>query len=512
MNGLLGLNCRVLGVSRDQILSAVRQIGCAWVLVQDDPDLVAPLKAMGVKTIYRQSGDETLSLDPATFVQTRAEKNADYVYCTNELDPTPELLDWTRKAIDYADQRNIKLCLFNFATGRTAAQWDSCRAMALRGVSGGHAIGLHAYLHNAPDQDVQWQALKHSIGGLWLVTEYAFYIDAYHGWRGVLSPAQYGAFFDSKLALFQHEQMPVLVFSGDNWPANTQGKASGFGVLDNAAMVSQIARMNAQFSWSVPVTQPPVIQIPPVLGEGLAATVSATAGLRQHSAPSVTAPTLRTLPYRAALTEYPSTLVQESINPFVYVVDSAGNNGWVSQTYLTPVEQETNVVLIPRVPYSSEFGWESGWTALCGETSLYMLLEYDRLLKNVLLPPEITPLSIALYLGKGAKDFTSLEELEKAGLAYGMDTHVEKHRLEDLLQEIDAGRPVTVLLDYSKLPTRWDQKFAGNHILVVCGYSDQSILCLDPDAASPAGQPIHYPRNDFAAAWGAMGNTALILA
>jgi hypothetical protein len=40
MNGLLGLNVRTLGTSRDTIMSAARQIGGAFLLIQDDPDLV----------------------------------------------------------------------------------------------------------------------------------------------------------------------------------------------------------------------------------------------------------------------------------------------------------------------------------------------------------------------------------------------------------------------------------------------------------------------------------------
>lgn len=63
-NGLLGLNVRTLGVSRDQVMSAARQIGGAFILIQDDPDLVTQAKAAGLRTIYRQSGDETLSTPP----------------------------------------------------------------------------------------------------------------------------------------------------------------------------------------------------------------------------------------------------------------------------------------------------------------------------------------------------------------------------------------------------------------------------------------------------------------
>lgn len=242
MNGLLGLNVRTLGVSRDQIMSAARPLGGAWMLIQDDPELVTQAKAAGFKTIYRQSGDETLSLDPATFVQTRAEKGADFVHLTNELDPTPEQLDWTRKAIDYATPRGIKLVIHNYSTGRSLLQWRDAATVCRLAVLQGHAIGLHVYRHSATNAVDKWLNLKHELGGLWLVTEYAFLVDPYHGWRGVLSPAQYGAFFDATLPLFEREQMPLLLFSGDPWPTNNEGKASGFGVLDNGDVLKEIDR------------------------------------------------------------------------------------------------------------------------------------------------------------------------------------------------------------------------------------------------------------------------------
>ncbi len=80
-----------------------------------------------------------------------------------------------------------------------------------------------------------------------------------------------------------------------------------------------------------------------------------------------------------------------------------------------------------------------------------------------------------------------------------------------LTSVVGSNRPVICLIDYSKLPTRWDQGFSGGHILVVSGYSDQSIITHDPDANGNAGAYIAYPKADFLAAWAAMGNTALVL-
>lgn len=295
-----------------------------------------------------------------------------------------------------------------------------------------------------------------------------------------------------------------------------------FDISEDQGVQDEIVKFNQE---SVPVT--PVIQIPPNEGIGVPSTVIET-GIRLRPTPDLSATAIRSLLRNEQVVVYPGGAVSLSGYPFHFLRDRDGKAlGWASiadkggavwiQANEAPVDPSR--VVIENIPYSSEFGWETGWTALCGETSLYMLLEYDRLLDKVLLPPEITPHSIALYLGKGAKDFTNLTELQKAATAYGLATRVittapgvEMKALQAYIN-IPIMHPMIVLLDYSKLPTRWDKKFGGGHILVVVGYSDQSIVVHDPDSPDAAhGQYISYPRADFAAAWSAMGNTALVLA
>lgn len=358
MNGLLSLNCRTLGVSRDQLIAAALHIGGGWMLIQDDPALVIQAKAAGLRTIYRQSGDETLATPPDVFVQTRAEKGADYVYLTNELDPTPELLDWTRRAIDYATAIRQKLCIFNFSTDRQPSQWAVAHDVAAYAVARGHAIGCHVYQRSGQRGDsYHWLDLKHSIGGLWLVTEYAFYVDAYHGYRGVLSPQQYGAFFDATLPLFRDERMPVFCFSAECWPANDQGKASGFGVADNSAVLDEMARVNQKYVWTgvPPVTQPPQIQVPADPGAPVPSTVIES-GVRFRAAPSLAAPELRKLALNERVAAYPATRTNVSGYPFEFM-ETASGEGWASVAnlngdwWIKPDDQPTFRLHPPFMPY-----------------------------------------------------------------------------------------------------------------------------------------------------------------
>jgi murein DD-endopeptidase MepM/ murein hydrolase activator NlpD len=195
----------------------------------------------------------------------------------------------------------------------------------------GHAIGLHAYLRSADDTaaTLQWLALKRELGGLWLVTEYAFYVDAYHGWRTQLSPWQYGAFLDKTLPLFQREQMPVLLFSGDNWPMNAQGQATGFGVLDSADMLTELARVNRSYKWNGLTVTPTEPNIPAAPGTATVKRVHATTlGLRTDH--NTSAALIRRLDNDEQVAVYLDTATG-LINGYSWVyIETSRDKGWAA--------------------------------------------------------------------------------------------------------------------------------------------------------------------------------------
>lgn len=326
-DGLLGLNCRVLGTSRDIILSGASAIGGAWMLIQDDPALVPMAKAAGFTTLYRQSGDENLSLDAAAFVKTRAEKGASYVYGLNEQDPTPEVLAYTMAQIQAADALGVKLVIGNFATDRSIHQWSDAADVCRYAVEHGHAIGVHSYRKSVSSGADTWWTLKQALGGLWIVTEYGFYVDAYHGWRGVLGPSDYSDFLRGTLSLFEREHMPVLLFSGDNWPASDQGKASGFGVLDNAEMISQLTKVNQEFD----LMEPEPVPIPAPVTGGVRASLSSLPGdfVNIRAQPSTGGADVGDL-HKGDVGVYYPDYVPTGAAGWVYVAPEGKNAGWVS--------------------------------------------------------------------------------------------------------------------------------------------------------------------------------------
>lgn len=334
MNSILGFNVRTLGVSRDMIASAAFALGGKYILVQDDPDMAARAASMGMKVIYRQSGDETLSLDPASFVAERA-KNAPaaaYIHTTNELDSTPELLAWTMEAMRYADNIGRKVVILNYSTHRTADQWNASSGVINHAVRMGHGTGVHLYSTRTSDpQALTWQALKKTIGGTWLVTEFGFAWDAHHGWRGSLTEAQYADFCRAWLPTFAAENMPVLLFSYDHWTANDAGKAHGFGVNDAPEFINAAAALNKQY----PITEgTPVPPVTPT-GNPVAMRVTATAGLKLRAVPNGE-PVLYTMPYNLTVTGYPDTKQRAGSFQWI-VVDANGTRGWAAATYLQAV-------------------------------------------------------------------------------------------------------------------------------------------------------------------------------
>lgn len=493
MNGLLGLNCRVLGVSRDMIMSAVRQIGGVWMLVHDDPELVTLAKAAGIRTIYRQSGDETLATPPDVFVQTRAEKQADLVYLTNELDPTPELLDWTRRAIDYATPRGIKLCIFNFATDRSASQWASCRSVAAQAISGRHAIGCHVYQRTPdPNGSFNFLELKRELGGLWLTTEYAFYVDAYHGWRGVLSPAQYGAFLDATLPLFQREQMPVLLFSGDNWPANAQGKASGFGVLDNAAMVSELARVNKTFTWSGTVTQSAAPDRT-TLGDPVLATVTSTAAniVNIRADTSTSAAILATFKTGDTITLRPTPT--SAINGWNWYAVEVPVVGWSASVFKWVAGAADQPIVKLSIPFVSQSGIGANKTNEdCGAACAVSKARYRYQRAGFADPVNFTVDDFAMKTRLATAD-NGLTPPEVAALLTGYGVRAVARRpllLSDLITALEADDPPIILVNYKWLNPNHPADLG--HFVIVYAYGENGFWYNDPYLLG-AGQ---YVTND----------------
>lgn len=487
-------------------VSAVRKTDCAFVLVQDDPTLAAQVKADGFGVIYRQSGDDAngnpIMQDPGAFVAKRAQNapTADFLHLTNELDvPTLALLSWTRAAMQYADRIGRKVCLFNFSTNRDASTWTVCEPLIREAVAHGHAIGLHAYFDTDPQHDAgawSWQELKHRIGGLWIVTEFAYIRDIRDGgkgWRAALTEKGYSAFLANYVPRFVAENMPLCLFAFDDWPGNDAGRQNGFGVHDAPDVLQTMTALNARYPFKgvSAMPAPPIINVPLPSPLGSPVPSRTLFGLKLHAAPSLASPST-VIPAGAAVTVYSAPLTSADGYTFAFA-EWAANRGYAAvdagtnhapsfdPAMLLPVPPVTWTVSLD-VPYVSQFGTTAATSNNdCGIASLAMLERYRIAQMTGIVPTvptvddleQYTPLNGNPAL-KGLT-FAQIGDLAKrTGFRLQYTQPLSAEAITGFLRD---GKPVMVLLDYSVYAPG---KARIAHILVVSGYNATDFLTQDP--------------------------------
>lgn len=258
--GIHGLNLTDFGISRDNALADLRRLRGAFVLVRNSPQLAEMCADLGARVIYRQAGDDPgaspLAIDPAEFVRVRAQAapTAAYIHLLNEVDPPSAALHtWTAAALRYADSIGRKLCIYNFGTNKSQADWLEGRANLDYAARNGHAIGAHFYpdgQHDAGGMD--FLKVREQVGGLWLLTEFAYIrsiFDANKGWIGKLSVEDYRHFMRRWSAWAADHNLPLLWFAYEHWPNNAEGRASGFGLIDAPPLITELATLNTRHTF-----------------------------------------------------------------------------------------------------------------------------------------------------------------------------------------------------------------------------------------------------------------------
>lgn len=140
----------------------------------------------------------------------------------------------------------------------------------------------------------------------------------------------------------------------------------------------------------------------------------------------------------------------------------------------------------------------------CGPACVAMILRARA--QNV----TIDDVSKATDLPQGYK-YTTASNLIHAAAAFGLTLvhqfgaaadSIGPLTLDKIKNEIDAGRPVIVLVHYGSLPLRFDQVFKGGHFVLAVGYAVDSgdILYHDPYWLDSAGQYVRISGASFAKA------------
>lgn len=281
MNGINGHNIRILnGLSRDMARSAQARTKGAFALCMDDPDLVRELKAMGVKTIYRQSGDDpthnpipesndsgVIKAAAVAFTDERGKKNADFVHLTNELGSTPKLHEFTRYCLERCSTQGWKGVAYNYYTHADEQHFMDALDNIRYAVSTRQAVGVHMYPDYAHDATVaNFLRIKSEEDGLWIATEFNYtrdYRDAHRGWRnlpesiwrdlGFTSLEQFRQSFIRQWSKWLAEHgIPSTWFSLDYWdqPTPESAKEFGYGYFDLEDVLQEMATQNTLYTFT----------------------------------------------------------------------------------------------------------------------------------------------------------------------------------------------------------------------------------------------------------------------
>lgn len=137
----------------------------------------------------------------------------------------------------------------------------------------------------------------------------------------------------------------------------------------------------------------------------------------------------------------------------------------------------------------------------CGPASLAMWLSY---LNN---PQTVDAVSKATGLSAGYT-YTMPAHLITAAQAFNLKlTRAFNLTLESIKKQIDADKPLIVLVHYGSMLQRFSATFKAGHWLIVTGYEDEFIVYNDPLAPSDtAGKAL---RIDWASFDKAMADCAL---
>lgn len=225
-----------------------------------------------------------------------------------------------------------------------------------------------------------------------------------------------------------------------------------------------------------------MVVVPPVPGKPASYTVASAIGLKHRAAPSLSATNLRNLANGQPVTAYPDSAKTADGYTWFYCITAAGDNGWSASNFLVPVlPPQVWTVKLP-VPYVSQ---ESTTAARspndCRIATYLMQWRYWLMTKGATEPSVPTVDDLTKYTrlvqqpppsGLLFADVDALAKLTGFDLDY-----VQPARIETIIDLLDTGKPVSVLVDYSKVNTA--HKPIAHEMLVI-GYSDTAFLVHDP--------------------------------
>lgn len=168
-----------------------------------------------------------------------------------------------------------------------------------------------------------------------------------------------------------------------------------------------------------------------------------------------------------------------------------------------------------NVPYRSQWDTDADkHSADCGPTCLAMMLNYLQI--------SMTPDAVYNYNNLPEKkdgDYTNFTDLARVARANDLQTTYSYKptsrqpvqraaAFKNLFANIDAGKPMLVLVSYAPWRKITGNQFSGPHFVVVSGYDDANIYIHDPLFGTwvPRARGAYYAMSHdlFASGWGGL--------
>jgi hypothetical protein len=151
---------------------------------------------------------------------------------------------------------------------------------------------------------------------------------------------------------------------------------------------------------------------------------------------------------------------------------------------------------ILAVPYLSQLGPSANFAlGDCGSSDVAMILRFHGAM--------LTVNDVSIATGQPHL-FTALSitDLIDVAARFGlMLRHELNFSMAGLHQQIDAGKPCLVLVNYPFLPHRFDHKYTRGHFLVVVGQTKDGLIYHDPYFPGSGGEAIEILDADLDTAW-----------
>lgn len=251
---LFNPNLTAEGYSADNMLQLTREMGSNIALVRNSPKVISMMKSVGIKTIYREAGDDPigqpLAQNPYEFAAKRIAHapDADYYHMTNEEGFSPKLDTFNLQAASVLTANHETGIFYNASTNQHPDLWRASKSAIMQLHDMKQEIGIHIYLDGEHDEGaLEPYRLLLSWGIQPFVTEFSWIKTIFDGEVGprILSDEEYIRWLSQIVSRYPElKKAPLFNFSADIWPEDEDGHREGFGFYDKPSVIRTLALLN----------------------------------------------------------------------------------------------------------------------------------------------------------------------------------------------------------------------------------------------------------------------------